>query len=436
MNAVFSRVWMVTLGLVAWAVGLQASSAEKLDGVVLVVADGTSFELLTAARVYSQGVRGKLVVEEFPRTAIVRTFSGSDIVTDSSAAATAMARGIKADNAMVGIAKAAAKEGPESILDVAKAAGWSTGIVTDDAVTGGTGAPFLVEHPKRSEYAAIAGKMIPEMGRRADIVLGGGEMWFFEGDESAVAEYRDNELDLVRENTEALDASPVEVFRDWRAFQSVAALGNLKSPVLGLFAPNTFSYYADGARELRLVDMTRAALAFLRELERPYFLMVEAALPDKASHANNAKRAIVEVLELDATLKYLREATSQKTLILVTTDHGTGGIALNGYLKSTLKGDILLRTNPGTGSSVLTFASGPGGGADVNLRDGVELDGADPDFAQPALVDEKSAFHTGGDVWMVGSGPGSEGVAGYLDNTDIFRLMRAAITGEEFHSDR
>jgi alkaline phosphatase len=46
------------------------------------------------------------------------------------------------------------------------------------------------------------------------------------------------------------------------------------------------------------------------------------------------------------------------------------------------------------------------------------------------LVAKGSAFHTGGDVWLMGSGPGSEAVGGFLDNTDIFAVMRAAIRGE------
>ncbi len=413
--------------VVGLGVALTASRARELDGVVLVIADGTSQELITATRVYSLGVRGKLALEDFPNTAVVRTFSANDVVTDSAAAATAMGRGIKTVNGFVGFSPQSPKPAPESILDIARAEGWSTGVVSDDAVVGATPVSFLVEHPKRGEYAAIAAKLIPQMGWRADIVLGGGDQWFFDGGEGVASEYREGELEIVRRNTEALAAAPVEVFRKWEDLRA-GIRGD--QPVLGLFASNTLPYYADGTRELRLVDMTRAALDFLKAKGRPYCLVVEAALPDKASHANNAKRAMVEVLELDATLAYLRKAVGENALILVTTDHGTGGIALNGYLKNTVKGDILLRTNPGTGSSALTFASGPGGNPDANRRGDTMLDAADPDFSQPALVAKDSAYHTGGDVWLLGSGPGSEVVRGYLDNTDIFRILLAAIRGE------
>ncbi len=317
-------------------------------------------------------------------------------------------------------------------MDVARAEGWSTGVVSDDSVTGATPAAFLVEHGNRNEHALIASKMIAQVGRRADIVLGGGRQWFRDEVADPAVLYDSGEQEVAARNGMALDASGVQVFSDWKTLRERMDGGELSGPVLGLFAPNVFSYFADGRRELRLVDLAATAIDFLKSKRRPFLLVVEAALPDKASHANNAKRAIVEVLELDATLAHLREAGGPNVLILVTTDHATGGLALNGYLKSRAKGDLLLRTNPASGSSVLTFASGPGGKPDVNVRDGVPLDAADVDFAQPALVAKESAFHTGGDVWLLGSGPGSERVKGYLDNTDIFRLARAAIRGDVF----
>ncbi len=105
-------------------------------------------------------------------------------------------------------------------------------------------------------------------------------------------------------------------------------------------------------------------------------------------------------------------------------------------LRGALRGDILLRENPGSGSSVLTFARSPGAKPDVNVLDGEPLDAANPRFSQPALVAQDAVSHTGGDVWLAGSGPGSEDVRGYLDNTDIFGIARAAIRGEAFERSR
>jgi alkaline phosphatase len=51
----------------------------------------------------------------------------------------------------------------------------------------------------------------------------------------------------------------------------------------------------------------------------------------------------------------------------------------------------------------------------------------DVDYTQPALIEAKASFHTAGDVWLLGEGPGSENVRGFLDNTEIFGLMAQAI---------
>ena len=134
---------------------------------MLVIADGTSLELITAARDYAVGPTGRLALKIFPHTAFARTHSASDMVTDSGAASTAMARGIKADNRVVGIADPGASSGPPSILDLAKKAGWSTAVITDDSVTGATPAPFLVEHGNRDQHEIIAAKIQSQLGARS-----------------------------------------------------------------------------------------------------------------------------------------------------------------------------------------------------------------------------------------------------------------------------
>ena len=401
---------------------------EPLAGIVLVISDGTSTELLTATRVYAKGVDGKLALDDFPHTAFVRTFSRNGVVTDSSAGATAMARGVKVDNSVVGQETAESTTFPESIVDIAKSAGWSVGVISDDAVQGATPCSFIVENRTRGDYPAISSKIIDALGKRADIVLGGGSKWFLGPDGFS----KTDEKNTAEKTQAKLRDSKAAFFTNWDEFKPFAESGGDGRPVLGTFAPSEFSYYIDGERSLRLVDMTQAAVKFLEAKKKPFFLMVEAGLPDKACHANNAKRAMGEVLELDATLDWLRKNLPANTLILSTTDHNTGGLILNGYLPRKMKGDAIVGINPGTNASVLTFASGPGGDPQANIdASGNAKPTSDPDYKQPALVKSGSAFHTGGDVWFIGAGPGSEKVSGFLQNTDVFRIMAEAIRGEK-----
>jgi alkaline phosphatase len=430
--------------LVSVLVGIFASTAQgKLDGIVLVIADGTSLELITAARAYSLGVEGRLALEGFPHTAFVRTYSGSDTVTDSGAAATAMAKGIKADNRVIGMAHPGAPSSPPSILDLAKKANWTTGVVTDDSVTGATPAAFLIEHPNRDQHELIALKMMDQVNTRWDIALGGGAKWFFDRVEDPTVIYKAGERNIVQQTQEKLTGLPIAVFQNWADFQNYTEEGGgAARPILGVFYADTLPYFADGTRTLRLRDMVERAVTLLQARGRPFFLMVEAALPDKAAHLNQAKRALIEVLELDATIEWLRKNLSPDTLLLATTDHNNGGFSFNGPLAPLkLRGESLLGTHPLLGTSYFTWASGPGADRKaattrtrIIARPGEQtysveetIQETDADYAQPALLPFKSSLHTGGDVWLAGEGPGSENVRGFLENTQIFDLMAKAI---------
>jgi alkaline phosphatase len=432
--------------VVSLLIGAFTSKAQgKLDGIVLVIADGTSLELITAARAYSLGAEGRLALEGFPQTAFVRTYSGSDIVTDSGAAATSMARGIKADNRVIGMAYPGAPSSPPSILDLAKAANWSTGVITDDSVTGATPAAFLVEHPNRDQHEFIALKIMDQVATRWDIVLGGGAKWFFDRVEDPTVIYKAGERNIVQQTEEKLTDLPVAIFQNWADFQNYTEDGRAARPILGVFYADTFPFFADGTRTLRLKDMVERAVTLLQARGRPFFLMVEAGLPDKAAHLNHAKRAIIEVLELDATIEWLRKNLSADTLLLATTDHNNGGFSFNGPAPLGLRGESLLGTHPLLGTSYFTWASGPGSDRKaattrtrIIARPGQQMYSAqevieetDPDYAQPALLPFGSSLHTGGDVWLVGDGPGSEKVHGFLDNTEIFDLMAKAIEGSQ-----
>lgn len=423
--------------------GRPGEAAEgELDGIVLVIADGTSLELITAARDYALGAEGRLALESLPHTAFVRTYSASDMVTDSAAAATAMARGIKASNRTIGMAHPGAPASPPSILDRARQAQWSTALVTDDSVTGATPAPFLVEHASREQHEVIASKIADQLGVRCDIVLGGGSKWFFDRVDDPLVVYKAGERSEIQRTQEKLSHRPVDVFDNWEDFRSHVPQAGDSRPILGVFYPDQFPYFADGTRTLRLKDMVEKAVSLLRSRGRPFLLVVEAGLPDKASHLNNAKRAIIEVLELDATIDWLRKNLGPQTLLLTTTDHNNGGFSFNGPpVPLRLRGEALLGTDPLTDASYFTWASGPGADREASARRtriitepgqpmrSVEesVHKTDPDYAQPALIPARASRHTAGDVWLAGGGPGSENVRGFLDNTQIFDLMASAI---------
>ena len=431
---------LLVLGLLLSLSALRAATHQPLRGVVFIVSDGTSQELLTAARCYAGGAEGRLVMDDYPSTAFVSTYSANDMVTDSAAAATALARGIKADNNVIGMASASSTNSPASLLDIARKDGWSTGTITDDSVTGATPTPFEVESPARNQHARIAQLIVPQLGTRVDIILGGGNKWFH--DMSATESYASDDLLTAKQTEAELQKRPVMAFSRWEDFMASVKAGNtLKKPVLGTFAPDVFSFYADGTRTLRLKDMVGGTLDLMLRDKRPFFLMVEAGLPDKACHLNQARRAIGEVFELDAMMALLKERLPKDVLVVATTDHNNGGFAFNAPVPRALRGEALLTVSPISKSSTFTWATGPGGpggsvgaespigSATTSSPQGSTNDPLALDHSQPAAIYRGASQHTGGDVWLVAAGPGSEKFHGHIDNTQIYSLLAKAISG-------
>lgn len=419
----------------------SAPKADKPTGVVLFISDGTSQELITATRFYSKGGRGRLALEDMSHSAIVRTPSANSLVTDSSAAATAIARGFKVDNGVVGMASAGDRGDQPSILDLARKAGWSTAVISDDSLTGATPASFLVENDKRTDNFSIAEKIASQLGKRVDVAMGGGTKFFTDAVEDPAVFYFPGQRKLAQLAEARLKESGAAYFDDWAALEAHASAPDNR-PVIGLFAPEAFSYYADGERTLRLKDMVEQTVKILQAKGRPFFLMVEAGLPDKASHKNNAKRAMVEVLELDAAIEWVCQNVPG-ALVLATTDHNTGGLTINGYPPLAARGDALLRPDPVNKRPILTWASGPGFDRKNERSRIIKEPGKpwyevaqtkqpiDPDYTQPAVIEAGSALHSGGDVWLLANGPGAEKVHGYMENTDIFHVMSEAIEGKK-----
>ena len=266
-------------------------------------------------------------------------------------------------------------------------------------------------------------------------MLGGGRLYFRASPDPALpAADRDLLAAVAAEIGRRSADGTLRFFDSWEAFAARGKAEAGAAPVLGVFADDTFPYVADGPRTPALLDLVREAVAELEGRGRPWFLLVEAGLPDKASHMNEGLRAVNEVLELDTAIDWLDRHLGPDSTLLATTDHGTGGIAINGYLPLRARGNTLFIANPGNGLPVVSWATGPGGAkpgepAPARMKEAAEVQ---PGSRQVGAAHTGSAMHTGGDVWLIGRGPGSEQVRGFLDNTDVFGILRERITGEPF----
>ena len=88
----------------------------------------------------------------------------------------------------------------------------------------------------------------------------------------------------------------------------------------------------DGKGEPTITDMTKAAITRLSQGDKGYVLMVEGGRIDHAAHGNDGAAAIREQVAFDEAIATVLAFIDQNpdTLLIITTDHGTGGFNVNG----------------------------------------------------------------------------------------------------------
>ncbi|MFP6597245.1 MAG: alkaline phosphatase [Candidatus Hydrogenedentota bacterium] len=412
---------MLRLASFAVALSLIALNAyPEPKNAILFIGDGMGVTQITAARTYSANARdGELTLDTFEQVALVRTYSASTMVTDSAASGTAMATGYKTNTLMIG----QLPDGKvlESVLKKAKKSGRSVGIVTTTSVTHATPASFYAHAESRYDEVPLAAQLI-DYGE-IDVVFGGGRRYFLPREtndpESGAASARKDSRDLI---DEAIKNGYRYISRasEFEILNADLESGKDVGKVLGLFSPGMMSYELDRDKGLwgepSLEEMARTAISILRTNPKGYFLMVEGGRIDHAGHANLAKHAVNETLEFDRAVKAGLDLSGDDTLIVVTADHETAGMAINGYASVEIGGDAMFTEPAGPGGDhIVTFATGPG--ANRNTEEDKIRDEAN--YRQPAAVATSSAAHTGVDVIVYSSGPGSDRFHGTLDNTDI-----------------
>jgi alkaline phosphatase len=297
----------------------SANSAKRqAKNVIFMVSDGMCFSVLTAAQTYLTRTEKRPTnwMKMYGERPIVRslceTDSASGIVTDSAAASSCWGIGERIDNGVINITQDGRK--PVTLVQKMNAARKRCGLVTTTTATHATPAGFATTVAKRSDQKTIAAQYLE---RGVDVVLGGGTQYF---SEDLVAAYRKAGYGVVLNRGQLLaDAG--------------------KAPLLGLFSKSHIPFEIDrlNSAELQastptLSEMTKVALQRLGSAPEGFFLMVEGGRVDHAAHANDGAAAIREQIAFDETIATVLAFVDKNpdTLLIVTTDHGTGGFNVNG----------------------------------------------------------------------------------------------------------
>lgn len=319
--------------------------APKAKNVILLIADGYGATAIDATRRFVNGNSAPLAFETLPHQAWVSTNNAHNQVTESAAAATAMATGHKVDEAVISVALPGDGADLKTALEVQRDRGKRTAIVTTHTeITDATPAAFAGHAANRSSSSEIVATYLSET--RPNVMFG------FSGpsaSEAQVAGY------TVVETAEQLAALDLDV----------------EHHVSGQFTESTVP---------PLKDMALVALDILEDSPEGFFAVIENEETDSANHSNDLPRMLAGAVEFhEAVAAVMAWAKGRDdTLIIVGTDHETGGL---------------------------------------QLAEGVSAAGVVPAHTYT------TSGHTGADVRFFAGGVGAAELTGRMENTDLFALL-------------
>lgn len=306
--------------------------------LVFMVSDGMGPASLSLARSFRQfeghlPLNDTLVLDKH-LVGQSRTRSSNSLVTDSAAGATAFSCGLKSYNGAISVSPDDHKP-CGTVLEAAKLAGYTTGLVVTTRITDATPACFAAHADVRQYEDLIAEHEVGEypLGRMVDLILGGGRCHFLpNGTEGSC---RLDGKDVI----EIAKRKGFNYIDDRKGFDALKGGSAAQLPLLGLLAPGDIPFEID-RRHVNdvypsLEETTRTALRTLSEAtkdsDQGFFVMIEGSRIDHAGHGNDPVAQAHEILAYDkafaAVLEFI-ENDSTPTVLVGTSDHETGGLTL------------------------------------------------------------------------------------------------------------
>ncbi len=454
----------------------RAVPANASKNLILFVGNGYGLVPMTATRIEANGEDGELAVDKLPETALVRTSSRNAQSADSAAAMTAYMTGVKVDDGVLsqtadtrpydedGRPQAAHGETTcptvgngkrvPTLLELAKASGRATGVVTTARVTQAVTAASYAHLCQRDGENAIAAQLAPggpgantRLGEGLDVILGGGWQHFLPKDDprgstradtrDLYAEMRAKGYAVIGRQNELAAATPAN-----------APIGRL----LGLFSRSQMAFEADrvGTTEPSLAEMTGRAIDLLQRNATGYLLIVEGGRIGDALDAALVRKALQDGRAFDDALAVALDKVRaldpdlRNTTIVVTANHDHT-LLMTG--ESTLV-ERTVEARPGILGVLRGYADPTQPTLDASGRPYTTLVLAagdkrvkGPRSQAPALNDlalgdrgsryeaaiEVPEASGGADVLLGAVGANASRFHGTLDNTQVFTLMREAL---------
>lgn len=301
--------------LLLMLVVLTAAGAKKPKYIFYFIGDGMGMSPVLCAETYNQTVCGNkepLLMLQFPVTSMATTYSASNTITDSAAGGTALATGHKTNNGMLGVTPD--QKPVTSIAAELKQKGYGIAIATTVAPDDATPGAFYAHVNHRGQFYDIA----QDMAESGYEMFAGGRL------RGGAPQGKPHVHDVLAQAGYSIVQGPAQ----WEAQEHKDKVVLLNAP----FHLDHVGYTIDSIQgNLTLPFITKACIEHMEKVSpKKFFVMVEGGLIDHALHPNDAGTAVKEVLNFDESLRLaydFYQKHKDETLIVVTADHNTGGMA-------------------------------------------------------------------------------------------------------------
>lgn len=430
-------------------------TSKPVKNLIFCVADGMADQIPAMADVYLQLTEGRrsywtqLMAQEYAHSALQATRSLNSVVTDSSAASSSWGSGRHIWNGQLNCYPDKTMLAP--IARLVQDKGVRTGLVTTTTITHATPAGFGVAVLLRDWEPIIAEEYLKSS---IDVLMGGGDKFFAPGK-------RKDKRDLYADFSKA----GYQVVKNRAELAAARPTGR----ILGIFSDSHTPFSVDMAHDEELAkkspplsEMVKAALANLKDSPKGFLLQIEGGKVDHAAHANDLAGAIFDQIEFELAVKAAVEfaLADGETLVIITSDHATGGPSLNGdgdeYGDSTAGLLSLSKMTCSYGPLNSAFGEKPDGAKVrevVSEKLGIDLNPEEADGIA-AGIDKKSPLkvakfynwangtlaailgnysrvtwtsgnHTAEHVWVTAVGPRSEEIRGVVTNVQFHEFIKS-----------
>lgn len=309
--------------------------------IIILIGDGMGINYVGASLLQDPNSPFK----EFKSIGLSITCSADKLITDSAAGATAIATGYLTKNKYVGVDSSG--NSLYTIFEHAEKLGLSTGIVVTSTVSHATPGAFFAHTNNRNDQLLIASQLVD---KDVDVVIGGGLKYFLPKNLSGEREDNRNLLDILKTKKYNIPQNYLEL----------STLPESNTKLCALFEMDALPQSSN--RDYSLGDLTKKALSHLKNDSDGFVIMIEGSQIDWAGHDHKSKELLEEMKDFSSAVSeaLLFAKADSNTLVLITSDHETGGMSISKGNRDASNLELSYSTESHTPSPVGIFAFGPG----------------------------------------------------------------------------